>query len=704
MADNAPLMAASVIKGDKRLCCGSPKTVDAECYHDRVADQTTASAIIGVDIGGTFTDFVVLARGEIRIHKTPSTPRDPSEAFLQGLDELRVEHGAAFVHGSTVATNAVLERRGARSALLTTEGFRDVLELGRQTRLGLYDLTARKHVPLIPRELCFEVRERVDRDGNILEALYEADVQIALEEMKRHGIESLAVCFLFSVANSAHEERVGEMAEAQGLNVSLSSRILPEYREYERASTTAANAYVAPLIQRYLRRLDELLAARGRRRLWIMQSNGGVLSVEGASTEAVRTVLSGPAGGVVAAWQVGRAAGFERLLAFDMGGTSTDVSLIDGEPITTREGGISDLPIRVPLLDIHTVGAGGGSLARVDAGGRLRVGPESAGADPGPACYGRGDLPTVTDANLALGRLLPKSFAGGRMSLDVERSRMALQKVATPLRLSIHAAAEGIIRVADAQMARALRRVSVERGHDPRRFCLVAFGGGGPLHACALAEELGIPTVLVPLYPGTLSALGMLMSDFRKEYSRTVMRRVDGGLPALENVFTELERLAAADFEAESIPEARRRVERRLDARYVGQSYELPISGANLSPEAVTAALHGAHGLRFGYSSPHAPVEVVNVRVLGIGETEKPVLPYREPVQQCPPAALGVTQVYAGGEWREAQVYDRAALEPGAALHGPAVLTQADTTTWVPAGWIGRIDGWYNVLLSRAEA
>jgi N-methylhydantoinase A len=664
----------------------------------------TSSAIIGVDIGGTFTDFVVLAGGEVRIHKTPSTPSDPSEAFLRGLEELGVGAGAAFVHGSTVATNAILERRGARTALLTTEGFRDVLELGRQTRLGLYDLTPRKHVPLVPRELCFEVRERVDRDGNILDPLDRSAVDAALASCRSAGVESLAVCFLFSFANPAHEVLIGELAATQGLNVSLSSRILPEYREYERASTTAANAYVAPLMQRYLRRLDEQLAARGRRRLWVMQSNGGVLSADAAANEAVKTVLSGPAGGVVAAWRIGREAGFERLLAFDMGGTSTDVSLVDGQPDVTREGGIGDLPIRVPLLDIHTVGAGGGSLARVDAGGRLRVGPESAGADPGPACYGRGDLPTVTDANLILGRLLPGSFAGGRMALDVERAREAIRQVAAELRLSVDAAAEGIVRVADAQLARALRRVSVERGHDPRRFCLVAFGGGGPLHACSLANELGIPTVLVPRFPGALSALGMLLSDFRKEYSRTVMRRVDAELPTLEDVFRELEGQATADLESEGIPSGRRRLERRLDARYVGQSYELSISGADLSPESVSAALHEAHFRRFGYSSPHAPVEVVNVRVLGIGETEKPVLPYCEPWVQEPPAAPGTVQVHTLGTRQEAHVYDRPALKPGATLSGPAILTQADTTTWISSEWIARVDGWYNVLLTRGDA
>jgi N-methylhydantoinase A len=392
---------------------------------------------VGVDIGGTFTDFVVVRDGSIEIYKVPSTPSDPSAAFLRGVEELGLPAGARYVHGSTVATNAVLERRGARAALLTTDGFRDILELQRQTRTELYSLAPTKPQPLIPRVRCFEVPERVDRHGAVLEPLVEAGLERVLDAIVASGAESLAVVFLFSFANPEHERMAGEQARARGLSVSLSSEILPEYREYERASTTAANAYVAPLMDRYLDRLDTRLAEKGRERLQIMQSNGGIISVETARREAVRTVLSGPAGGVVGAWKVAAAAGFERLLTFDMGGTSTDVSLVEGAPVTSSEGTISGLPLRIPMLDIHTVGAGGGSLARLEAGARLRVGPESAGADPGPAAYGRGTEATVTDANLVLGRLRPEAFLGGRMTLDAERAREAVLAIARPLKLTL---------------------------------------------------------------------------------------------------------------------------------------------------------------------------------------------------------------------------------------------------------------------------
>lgn len=665
--------------------------------------------LIGVDIGGTFTDFVVAREGGIVIHKVPSTPADPSEAFLRGLEELGIGGGAAYVHGSTVATNAVLERRGARAALLTTEGFRDVLELGRQTRLDLYSLHPTKHRPLIPRERCFEVPERVDRHGEVLTPLDEGALEDALEQVVASGAESLAVVFLFSFARPEHERRAGERARARGLSVSLSAEILPEYREYERASTTAANAYVAPLMDRYLGRLDARLEARGRQTLRIMQSNGGVISVDVARREAVRTILSGPAGGVMGAWRVGSLAGYERLITFDMGGTSTDVSLVDGAPHVSPEGGmISHLPIRVPMLDIHTVGAGGGSLARADAGGVLRVGPESAGADPGPAAYGRGSLPTVTDANLVLGRLYPEAFLGGRLALDVERSRDALGSLAGGLGLSLEAAAEGVVRVANVQMVRALRRVSVERGHDPRRFCLVAFGGGGPLHACDLAEEAGIPTVLVPYYPGTLSALGMLLSDVRKEYSLTVMRPVEERLGGLEEAFLGLEAGARADLQAEDIPESRQSLTRWLDLRYMGQSYELSMPAASLQGAEVAARFHAAHRQRYGYASEGSPCEIVNIRLRASGQVVPPQLPHAENGasgdSSSVPEPLGRQPLYTAGAWIDCPVYERAALCSGQPLSGPALVIQADTTTWIPPGWVGRVDGWYNIIAVKREA
>ncbi|MFN3651941.1 MAG: hydantoinase/oxoprolinase family protein [Armatimonadota bacterium] len=655
-----------------------------------------------VDIGGTFTDFVVVRGGVLTIYKVPSTPADPAEAFLRGAAELEIPAGARYVHGSTVATNAILERRGARAALLTSEGFRDVLELGRQTRLGLYDLEPRKHVPLIPRDRCFEVPERVDRDGEVVAPLDEAALEAALDAVLASGAESLAVCFLFSFARPEHERRAGERARARGLSVSLSSEILPEYREYERASTTAANAYVAPLMDRYLGSLDRRLRERGRERLQVMQSNGGIISVDQARQEAVRTVLSGPAGGVVGAWRVGAAAGYPRLVTFDMGGTSTDVSLIDGEPTGSAEGGvISDLPIRVPMLDIHTVGAGGGSIARVDPEGGLRVGPESAGADPGPAAYGRGMLATVTDANLVLGRLPEDQFLGGRMHLDPNRSRAALEPLARQLGLGLEELAEGIVRVADVQMARALRRVSVERGHDPRRFALLAFGGGGPLHACALADETGIPEVLVPRYPGILSALGMLLSDLLKEYSRTVMRPADETLPELESLFAELEALALAELAAEGTAPARIRLSRHLDARFRGQSYELTISGETLDPAQVTRGLREAHTRRYGFAPENGAAEVVNVRLRAIGLTEKPQLPTAIVEELREPQPVGRRRVWLDGAWGECPVYARAGLAPGHRWRGPALVTQEDTTTWIPPGRYAVVDGGYNILIRR---
>lgn len=664
--------------------------------------------IVGVDIGGTFTDFVVVRGGTLTIYKEPSTPADPSEAFLRGLKALGVSLPARLVHGSTVATNAVLERKGARAALLTTSGFRDVLEIGRQTRLQLYSLTPTKHVPLIPRERCFEVPERVDKHGGVLTPLDEDALEQALEQIIGTGAESLAIVFLFSFTNPDHEQRAAERARARGLSVSLSSEILPEYREYERASTTAANAYVAPLMDRYLGRLERRLEARaeaegvpGYGRLQIMQSNGGVISVGTARREAVRTVLSGPAGGVMGAWRIGAAAGFDRLITVDMGGTSTDVALIDGEPVTSSEGSISDLPIRIPMLEIHTVGAGGGSLARVDATGGLRVGPESAGADPGPAAYGRGERPTVTDANVVLGRFHAPSFLGGRMALHDDRAATVIDHLAGEVGLTREAMADGVVRIANVQMARAIRRVSVERGHDPRDFCLLAFGGGGPLHACDLAEETGIPHVLFPRYPGALSALGMLLTEIQKEYSRTVMRPVQGDLHDLAALFEELEARATADLTAEGVDAADLRLVRTLDTRYAGQSYELSVPSAPLDAAAIAAQFHAAHHRRYGYASEDAPVEVVNLRLRASGSVPQPALPYSNEQASTPAEPFDHQPVFAAGAWRETPVYQRSDLLPGQELTGPALLVQEDTTSWIPPTWKTRIDQWYNVLATR---
>ncbi|MGD2205976.1 MAG: hydantoinase/oxoprolinase family protein, partial [Anaerolineae bacterium] len=523
--------------------------------------------ILGIDVGGTFTDFVLLDdAGRVRIHKLLTSARDQSVAILQGIADLEAGLETTVVHGATVATNALLERRGARTALITTEGFRDVLEIGRQTRPDLYALHPTRPASLVPDKWRFELAERVDKHGAVLTPLTPEAADTVVRQVLAGEIESVAVCFLFSFLNPAHErlvrDRIKALAGNAALQVSLSSDVLPEYREYERTSTTVINAYVAPLMSRYLTNLERGLQGR---RLRIMQSNGGIISAEAARTQAARTALSGPAGGVVGAFELARMAGFEQAITFDMGGTSTDVALCPGRVQETTEGSIAGLPLRLPIIDIHTVGAGGGSIARRDAGGALRVGPESAGSDPGPVCYGLIDKDglakareiTVTDANLVLGRLDANHFLGGppaSVTLDLDRARAQMQQLARRLSLPLEAAAWGVIRVANSNMERAIRTISVERGHDPRRFTLVAFGGAGPLHACELAAALRIPRVFIPPHPGVLSALGMILADIVKDYSQTVMLPAEAAdTEMLERLFLPLYERARADLQDEGL-------------------------------------------------------------------------------------------------------------------------------------------------------
>ncbi|MEW6093730.1 MAG: hydantoinase/oxoprolinase family protein, partial [Chloroflexota bacterium] len=612
---------------------------------------------IGIDIGGTFTDFVVYdpASGQLRTFKLLSTPHDPAEVVLMGLARIFEQHGAPLttpgsqlatvIHGSTVATNALLERKGAATALVTTRGFRDVLQIGRQNRPALYDFFADPPTPLVPSELRFEVDERVDHEGNILQALEDAEVEELIEKLKTKNIKSIAVCLLFSFLRPEHEQRIGEELRNAGFLVSLSSEIIPEYREYERTSTTVVNAYVSPVMDQYLTQLENnlspLLSGEGPGvRLRVMQSNGGSISPAQARREAVRCILSGPAGGVVGCEYVASALtsqpplrstpvglpegeGGLKVITFDMGGTSTDVSLIDSQPQITTEAVVGGCPIRAPLLDIHTIGAGGGSIARVDAGGALRVGPESAGADPGPACYGRGgNRPTVTDANVVLGRIPPEYFLGGEMPLDFSHAYDALERLGKELNLSAEQAALGVVAVVNAHMERALRVISVERGHDPRTFTLLSFGGAGGLHAADLARGLGIPRVLVPPLASTLSAFGMLAADVVKDYTLTVM--LPGNTPVSE-LAARLEMLAERgrrEVLAEGITAEKIRVERYLDMRYCGQSYELIVP----FDEAVVDKFHQMHHYQYGYANNNAAIEVVNLRVRAVGKVTPPPL------------------------------------------------------------------------------
>lgn len=696
--------------------------------------------ILGVDVGGTFTDFCLLEDdGRIRVHKRLTSPRDPSQSILEGIAEIGAGREATVVHGTTVATNALLERRGARTALITTAGFRDVLEIGRQTRPELYALHPQRPPPLVPAEWRFEVPERVapargrgsggQERALLLEPLDLDAVDRVARLLVEAEIESAAVCLLFSFLYPEHEQAVRERllaaAPGGGLAISLSSEVLPEFREYERTTTTVINAYVAPLIARYLARLEGGLEGR---RLRIMQSNGGSISAQAARTLAARTALSGPAGGVVGAFELARQAGIEQLITFDMGGTSTDVSLCPGRVPQTSEGSIAGLPLRLPIIDIHTVGAGGGSIAHIDAGEALRVGPQSAGADPGPACYGRPGAahPTVTDANLLLGRLDAEHFLGGAMRLDVDRSRESLSELAARLRLSPEEAAWGVLRVANSNMERAIRKVSVERGHDPRRFALAAFGGAGPLHACELAAALRIPRVFVPPRPGILSALGMILADVAKDYALTVMLPLEGTEAAtIERLFGPLGERALDDLIAEGMARDDIVLQAALDMRYVGQSFEITVplqeaarAGAEgawrAMPAGLTglaAAFHDAHRARFGYAQPDEPVEVVNLRLAATGRTTKPA-PSAAPLGAADPKAAyaGTKQAWFsdpqpphGLRPFRTVLYDREKLKPGNVVIGPAVLVQLDCTTVVPPLWHGSVDEWGNVVLKAGE-
>ncbi|MCE2469641.1 MAG: hydantoinase/oxoprolinase family protein [Dehalococcoidia bacterium] len=663
-----------------------------------------ARTLLGIDTGGTFTDFVLLREGRVTVFKTRSTPSDPSLASVEGIRALETPPDAEVVHGTTVATNALLQRRGARTAVVTTAGFEDLLQIGRQARSDLYALEYEAPVPLAPAELRLGVAERVGADGAPALALTEAEAERVAREVRKLGAEAVAVSLVFSFLRPEHERMLGDaLARQDSLFVSLSSDVLPEFREYERTSTVTVNAYVGPVMDGYLRRLEE----GAGRKVTIMQSSGGSAPVGLTRAHPVRTILSGPAGGVIGARMVAEAAGYREIMTLDMGGTSTDVSLCPGEAQMSTGHSVGGLPIGVPAIDIETVGAGGGSIARLDRGGALRVGPESAGADPGPACYGVGEEPTVTDANLVLGRMSPDDFLGGRAWLDVGRAQAAIDGLASAGRMSREEAAAGVVRVANAVMERAMRAVSLERGFDPRDFALVAFGGAGPQHACELAEALDIATVFVDRRPGVLSALGAAAGDTIRDYSRTVMARQADDASKVEDAFAALEALGKSELAAEGIDPASVRVEQRMDARYVGQSYELAlerpeVEHANGLLAAVAEAFHAAHGRRFGYSNPNAPVEVVNARVRAVVAAE-PLAFERRPRVEGAPQPRRTARAWFDGGWRETPVYAREDLAPGHAFEGPALVAQMDSTTVAPPGWAAEVDELENIILTRKE-
>jgi N-methylhydantoinase A len=651
---------------------------------------------LGVDVGGTFTDLVALSEGDLITAKVPSTPRDQSVGVMNAVGVSEVEAGsvAALAHGMTVATNALLERRGARMALVTTGGFRDVLEIARQNRPSLYDLSQDRPPPLVPRKLRFTVAERMGPDGEIA-ALDETGLQDVVLGIEEAEVEAVAVCLLFAFVHPEHERRVGEALRESlpDVHVSLSSEVLPEFREYERFSTTAADAYLAPKLAAYLKNLAKKAEDFGLPGPLIMQSSGGVVRVEGAVADAAGCLLSGPAGGVVGAAYVGSLAGYRDLLTFDMGGTSTDVApIVGGEAQTTTETVVAGVPIKLPMVDVHTVSAGGGSIAWADAGGALRVGPHSAGAEPGPAAYGKsGEEPTVTDANLFLGYLRDGAELGGEVVLKRELSEKALKRLGERLGLDPEEVALGIVRVANAEMVRALRVISVERGLDPREFALLAFGGAGGMHACSLAEELGIETILIPRAGGVLSALGLAISDLRHDYVRPYLVSLeDVDAKEFEGRFEGMEEAATGDLAG---PE----YTRRADLRYRGQSFELTVEADSLKK--LEERFHASHEQRYGYRMEDESVELVNLRLIATVPVEKPEL--EEPAGEEEGAEGDPRQTDFDGEWQEVPVFDRERMGEGSEVSGPAIVEFKESTCVVRPGWRGAVDGVGNLVLER---
>ena len=675
-----------------------------------------------MDVGGTFTDVVLMDEhdGSVLVAKVPSTPDDPSRAFIAAvrkaleLAHRRPDEVTFVAHGTTVATNALLERRGARTALITTRGFRDVLEIRRMNRPPelLYDLGAPLPPPLVPRRLRFEITERINFSGEVLIPLDEADVERLAAALS--GVESLAVCFLFSYANPEHERRIAELLgrRCPGLPISLSSEVLPEFREYERTATTTINAYVRPLVAAYFLGSERELRALGvRSRLYIMQSNGGMAAPQVVAATPVHTLLSGPSAGVIASSVLIAGEGRRDLITLDVGGTSTDVALLPGgAPQRTDQRNVMGMPVQVPMLDIETIGAGGGSIAWVDAGGAFRVGPRSAGAVPGPVAYGAGGVePTVTDALLLLGYLSPTRPLGGEVPLSPEPAREACAALGRRLGLTWGETAQGIFTITNSAIVGAIRAVSVRRGHDPRDFVLVAFGGAGPVHAAAVAGELGMRAVVVPRHPGCHSAAGLVVADVAHDYVHSLVAGLDDVEPsAVEALFARLEARAVADLDEDDVSADRRLLTRMADLRYLGQSYTITVpapaafkSAAELAE--LRSAFDGEHARRFGYQVPGEPIEVVNVRLTAVGLVEVPKQSPAEPRSSGAPTPEGARRMLLGGQgWLEAGVYSREALRPGDRLSGPAVVEQVDSTTLVPPGWIASVDDGSNLVLEEA--
>lgn len=681
---------------------------------------------IGIDSGGTFTDVCLFddSDGSVAVWKVPSTPDDPSRAIAQGTQEGAERLGAVpsdlayFGHGTTVGTNALIQHRGAKAALITTEGFRDLIEIGRQKRPDLYDLQIDKPPPLVSRDLRFGVDERVRHDGGIETPLDEAAVRRVARMLKAAGIKAVAIGFLYGFVRPRHEARAREIVleEIPDAFVSTSHEVAPEFREYERISTAVVNAYLGPVMRGYIENLAARLKELGvAAQPHLTQSNGGVIGFDMAARLPVRTVLSGPSTGVVAAQAIGAMIGMPNLITFDMGGTSTDVALLrNGETSVASEATVHGYPIKAPMLDIHTVGAGGGSIAHVDSGGLLKVGPRSCGADPGPVCYGRGATePATTDANVVLQTLNPDYLLGGRMKIDQARSKQAIANLADQLGLELMATAQGVISVVTANMAKAIRVISVQRGHDPRDYALVAFGGAGPLHAARLARELEMKTIVVPRNPGICCALGLLLTDLRADFATTsLMLAQDGAEAAVAEIFAALETQALGWFEQEHVAAADRVVRRFVDMRYHGQNYEIavdlpdgPVSARSI--HALSKGFAQAHTRLYGYAADEEPVQMVTYRVAAIGVAPKArFAPQPDAGSDAAQARIGERQVWfpeADG-FVVCPVYDREKLKAGNRIKGPAIVEQMDATTVLLPGMHGVVEPYLNLILEMDHA
>lgn len=680
---------------------------------------------IGVDSGGTFTDVCLFndTTGEVTIWKVSSTPDDPSRGITLGVSEGLGNVGAdaselSFLgHGTTVATNALIQGRGVKTGLITTDGFRDLLEIGRQKRPDLYDLQADKSETLVTRDLRLGVKERLEADGTVEDALDEDAFREAVRDLKAAGVKSIAVSFLYSFLNDAHERRAAAIIKEEFPEAftAISSAIAPEFREFERLSTTVVNAYLGPVMQGYVRALKKKLYDIGLQvPPQLTQSNGGVIAFDTAAENPVRTVLSGPSTGVVAAQAIGKMTGINNLITFDMGGTSSDVALLtDGKCRIVNESVVHGYPLKVPMLDIHTVGAGGGSIAYVDNGGLLKVGPRSAGANPGPACYGLGnDEPTVTDANVVMQTQNPEYLLNGRMKIDRELSVAAIQKLADKLGIGMLETANGILDIVIANMAKAIRVISVQRGYDPRDYTLVGFGGAGPVQAARLAKELGMSRVLIPRTPGVLCAMGLLMTDLRSDFSATQLTRLDQATPeAISAIYDDLTLRAGQWFEDEKITAGARVLERTVDVRYAGQNYEISVSlpEGPITAETFTAIEAGflaAHRQLYGFIAAGERVQLVTFRIAASGLVNKAEF-QPQPIEgpDASHAATGSRPVWMveTGDFTETKLIDRAKLKPGNVVVGPAIIDQMDTTTVVPPGMAATVDAYLNLILEAQE-